>query len=270
MNQVVLITGASSGMGRETAIFLAKNGYIVYAGARRIEKMADLKEDAIHTIALDVTVETNMKDAVDRILLEQGRIDILINNAGYGAYGAVEDVPLTVAQRQLDVNLFGAARMIQLVLPAMRSQKSGFIINVSSIGGKFATPFGGWYHASKFALEALSDSLRNEVRQFGIKTVVVEPGGIQTEWGQIAFGSMTATSGKGAYQTMVEKTVSKVGGINDHASPALIIAKLIYRILNTKTPKARYAAGFMAKPMLFLRKTLSDRMMDRLIMSQMS
>jgi short-subunit dehydrogenase len=270
MDQIVLITGASSGMGRETAIFLARNGYKVYAGARRLEKMEDLKEDSIRAIALDVTVESSCKEAVEKILLEQGRIDVLINNAGYGVYGAVEDVPLPEAQRQLDVNLFGAARMIQLVLPSMRNQKSGFIVNVTSIGGKFATPFGGWYHASKFGLEGLSDSLRNEVRQFGVKIVVVEPGGVQTEFASLAFDSIVATSGKGAYRAMVERMVSRVSSTNEHSSPALVIAELIHKILRTKNPKTRYAAGFLAKSALFLRKTLSDRMMDRLILSQIS
>ena len=162
MAKTVLITGASSGIGEETVKALLAVGHTVYAGARRVERMKGLAEAGAHLLSLDVTDDTSMTAAVQTVLREAGRIDVLINNAGYGSYGALEDVPPEEARRQFDVNLFGLARLTQLVLPAMRAQHSGRIVNVSSIAGKFGEAFGGWYHATKFAVEGLSDSLRME------------------------------------------------------------------------------------------------------------
>jgi short-subunit dehydrogenase len=153
MKKIVLITGASSGMGKETALLLAQNGYNVYGAARRTDKMSDLQEAGVGTLAMDVTNDESMVNGVNQIIAKEGKIDILINNAGFGSFGAVEDVTIADARYQLEVNLFGAARLTQLVLPYMRRQHWGKIVNISSIGGKIATPFGGWYHASKFALE---------------------------------------------------------------------------------------------------------------------
>lgn len=189
MNKVVLITGASAGIGRATAIYLAQNGYTVYGAARRVEKMEELKSFGIKAIALDVTKES-VTSCVNQILKEAGSIDILVNNAGFGSYGAIEDVSMEDARYQLEVNVFGAMRLIQLVLPKMREKKYGKIVNISSVGGKIAFPLGGWYHASKFALEALSDSLRNEVRKFGVDVIVIEPGATKSEWLGIAFDSL--------------------------------------------------------------------------------
>ncbi|MES1160050.1 MAG: oxidoreductase, partial [Bacteroidota bacterium] len=194
MKKVVLITGASAGIGKETARLLAGSGYIVYGAARRVDKMADLRALGIKVLAMDVTDETSMKEGIDTLLKAEGRIDILVNNAGFGSYGAVEDVPLADARYQLEVNVFGTARLIQLVLPAMHQQQFGKIVNISSIGGRFATPLGAWYHASKFALEALSDSLRNEVKPFGIDVIVIEPGGVKTEWPGIAADNLLKVS----------------------------------------------------------------------------
>jgi len=168
MKKVILLTGASSGIGYQTAESLAKEGHIVYGAARRIEKMEDLKQFGVKSIYLDVTDENSIKNAVDTIIGNEGRIDVLINNAGYGSFGAVEDVDISEAKMQFEVNLFGLARLVQLVLPYMRKQKSGRIINVSSMGGRLTTYFGAWYHATKYALEAFSDALRMEVSDFGI------------------------------------------------------------------------------------------------------
>ncbi|WP_315816044.1 oxidoreductase [Paraflavitalea speifideaquila] len=187
MKKVVLVTGASAGIGKATARVLAQNGYIVYGAARRTDKLNDLTKQGIKPIAMDVSNDQSMQAGIASILAVEKRIDVLINNAGFGSYGAVEDVPMQDAKYQLEVNLFGAARLIQLVLPGMRVQKGGKIVNISSIGRKIAAPFGGWYHASKFALEGLSDALRNEVKSFGIDVIVIEPGGIKSEWGDIAF-----------------------------------------------------------------------------------
>ena len=173
---------------------LQNEGHIVYGAARRVEKMAELKNAGISTIKLDVTDDTTMVDAVKRIVKEQGRIDVLVNNAGYGFFGALEDVPMSEARRQFEVNVFGLGRMTQIVLPYMRKQKSGTIINISSVGGKMTSPFGGWYQSSKFAVEGLSDTLRKDVKRFGIDVVVIEPGAIESEWASITVDHLLKVS----------------------------------------------------------------------------
>ncbi|WP_370298823.1 oxidoreductase, partial [Pontibacterium sp.] len=178
--KVILITGASAGMGKATAKKLIGEGHIVYGAARRINKMADIAELGGHIIEMDVTDEEQITTGVNRILSEQGRIDVLINNAGYSVYGSVEDVSQEDARRQFDVNFFGAAFLTQKVLPHMRQQGSGHIINVTSIGGKMYAPLGSWYHGTKHALEGWSDCLRVETKDFGIKVSIVEPGAIET------------------------------------------------------------------------------------------
>jgi NAD(P)-dependent dehydrogenase (short-subunit alcohol dehydrogenase family) len=203
--RVAFVTGASSGMGKDIALRLIAEGYTVYGGARRVARMADIAAAGGDAIELDMTDDASIVAAVDRVLREQGRIDVLVNNAGYGQYGALEDVPVSEGRRQFETNLIGLARLTQLCLPQMRAEKFGKIINISSIGGKFAFPLGGWYHASKFALEGYSDALRNEVRQFGIDVIVIEPGGIQSEWEGIAAQEAERFSGRGAYAQMVAK-----------------------------------------------------------------
>ena len=183
---VALITGASSGMGKDFALRLLSEGYVVYGAARRVERMREIETGGGVALTVDVTDDASLTAAVDRIIREQGRIDVLINSAGYGQMGALEDVPMDEARRQMEVNLIGVARLTQLCLPHMRARKSGRIINISSIGGKIATPLGGWYHASKFALEGYSDALRMEVRPFGIDVIVIEGG---TSAGSCADGS---------------------------------------------------------------------------------
>ena len=192
-----LVTGASSGMGKDIAKRLLAAGYEVYAGARRIDRKADLRLAGAHTLPLDVTVERSIMEVADQIAKTTGRVDRLVNAASYGQYGALKDVPMDEARRQMETNLFGLARLAQLCLPTMRAQGSGRILNISSIGGKFALPLGGWYHASKFALEGYSDALRNEVRQFGIDVVVIEPGGFASEWESIAADAAKRVSGSG-------------------------------------------------------------------------
>src|SRR5512138_2425880 len=160
--RVVFITGASSGIGKETAQLLNAKGYVVYAAARRVEKMTDLEKLGVHLVEMDVTDDTSMVSGVNSILAQEGSIDILVNNAGYGSYGAIEDVPIDEARRQFEVNVFGLPRPTQLVLPAMRAARSGTIVNISSMGGRIWTPIGGWYHASKHALEMVSNALRVE------------------------------------------------------------------------------------------------------------
>lgn len=267
MKKVVLITGASAGIGKETARLLAGNGFTVYGAARRIEKMQDLKSLGVRLLEMDVTSEESMVNGVQEILKAEKRIDILVNNAGYGSYGALEDVPLSEARYQFEVNIFGLARLCQLVIPTMREQHSGRIINISSIGGSFGEPHGSWYHATKFAVEGLSDSLRMELKQFGIDVVVIKPGAIVTEWNAIARENMKVVSGNTVYGNLVAKHVKMFERADGKmGSKPIVIARVIKRAIDAKRPKTRYAAGSGAKPILFLRWLLSDRMMDRLMM----
>jgi short-subunit dehydrogenase len=269
--KVVIITGVSSGIGRETALFLAKHGYAVYGGARRAEKLKELERECVNAFSLDVTDEISVGNFVGKVLENEGRIDVLINNAGYGEYGSVEDVSIENAKKQLDVNLLGLARMIKLVLPVMREQKFGKIVNISSIGGKMATPMGGWYHASKFAVEALSDSLRMEVKQFGVDVIVVEPGGIKSEWSGIANKTMLAASGDTAYAHLAKKASQSTAAIEkmeNKAPTPIVIAELIRKAIEAKKPKTRYSKGFLAKPILFLKKYTGDKLFDKIILSQ--
>jgi NAD(P)-dependent dehydrogenase (short-subunit alcohol dehydrogenase family) len=270
--KVVFITGASSGIGRATAQLLAKHNYTVYGAARRIDRLKELEPQGIKPLVMDVTDETSVSNAVNEVIKNEDRIDVLINNAGYGEYGAVEDVSIENAKKQLDVNLFGLVRITQLIIPHMRKQKSGKIVNVTSIGGKMATPMGGWYHASKFAVEGLSDSLRLEVRQFGIDVIIIEPGGIKTEWAGIANDTMMKASGHSAYSHFAAAApfaeAAAKATSDDKAPEPVVIAALIKKAIEARKPKARYVKGFMAKPILFAKKLLSDAMFDKVILSQ--
>jgi NAD(P)-dependent dehydrogenase (short-subunit alcohol dehydrogenase family) len=265
--KVVLITGASSGIGKEAARTLKKAGSVVYGAARRSEMMKDLESDGIRVLQLDLTDEDSVEACVKSIIEREGRIDILVNNAGYGSYGAIEDIPISEARRQFEVNLFGLARLTQAVLPSMRAKRFGRIVNISSIAGKIYTPFGGWYHATKFALEGFSDCLRLEVEPFGINVVVVEPGGIKTEWGTIAAEHLRKTSGSGAYAEAANKAANSMRRRyqGDRLSPPSLIADVILEAVVARKPRTRYAVGFGAKPMLVMRRWLSDRMFDQLI-----
>lgn len=253
-------------MGRDFALRLLDEGHVVYAAARRLERMRDIADGGGHVLAMDVTDEGSMRAAVDRIIAERGRIDMLVNAAGYGQYGAIEDVPLELARRQMEVNLFGLARLTQLCLPHMRQRRAGRIINVSSIGGRITTPLGGWYHASKFALEGWSDVLRNEVRAFGIDVVVIEPGGVETEWSGIATEEAVRISGDGAYGSLVQAFVRTRSKMRK-APPPSVISALLSKSVRSARPRTRYVGGQMARPLLFLRRVLPDRAFDSLIMS---
>lgn len=197
--QVVLITGASSGIGKSAAKALLSRGLIVYAAARRTERMRDLAALGARVLPLDVTDESARSVCFEVVRREQGRLDVLINNAGYGCCGAIEDVPLSEAKKQLDVNLLGAMAMAQLALPLMRAQGGGRIINMASLGSRVWFPYCGWYHASKFAIEGVTHCLRMEAAPFGVRVVLIEPGAIATGWGEIAADSLIKASGHGAY-----------------------------------------------------------------------
>ena len=199
MTKVILITGASSGIGFDAAATLARQGHRVYAAARRVERMEPLKECGVVPLQMDVTDEASMEAGVRTVLAAEGRIDVLVNNAGYGYFGAIENVSMEEARRQLEVNVFGLARLCQLVLPSMREQGSGRIVNTSSVAGKTVLYFGGWYHVSKYSVEALSDALRMELKPFGIDVSMIEPGGIQTNWGLIAADHLAGNDAQGVF-----------------------------------------------------------------------
>lgn len=271
MKKVILITGASSGMGKDAAVELIKQGHTVYTVARRIEKMKDLEELGGHPIKMDVTNEAEIEHVVKTVIEKEGKIDVLWNNAGYGLYGAVEDIPVDDARRQFEVNLFGLAAITQKVLPYMREKNSGTIINTSSMGGKMYTPLGAWYHATKHALEGWSDCLRLELKEFNINVVVLEPGAIATEFGDVMYEPMVKTSGNGPYKKLVDgmkaamEMYEKPGG----ASPTSVITNTIVKIVNSEKPKTRYRVGKWAKPMVWMRIYMGDKFFDKTIMSRM-
>jgi NAD(P)-dependent dehydrogenase (short-subunit alcohol dehydrogenase family) len=262
--KVAIVTGASSGIGAAVARRLNAQGYLVYAVARRVELMATLAEDGIVAVRVDVTDDAALTALVERVIFEGGRIDVLVNNAGYGALGAIEDVSLAEARRQFEVNMFGLARLTQLVLPHMRAQRGGRIINMSSIGGRIHVPLGGWYHATKFAVEGFSDALRLEVAPFGIRVVVIEPGAINTEWHGVAADNLLATSGTGAYADQAA-AVAKILAAGGLASSPEVIAKAVDRAAHARRPRSRYAVGLGAKPIVLARRVLPDKVFDRMV-----
>lgn len=262
--KVILITGASSGMGHEAAKELAQEGHVVYGGARRIEKMQDLAQYGVRPIRLDVTDENACKQAVDEIIKEQGRIDVLINNAGYGSYGAIEDVTLDEARRQFDVNVFGVAALIKAVLPHMRQRHSGRIITTGSMGGRLVSFLGGWYHATKYSIEALSDALRMELKPFGIDVTIIEPGCIKTDWGHIAADHLAQSAKGGAYEQIAEKTAESMHKLysGNMMSDPKVVVRAISKAVNARRPRPRYLIGMGAKPLVFMHTILPTRAFD--------
>jgi len=266
-NKTALVTGASSGIGEATALQLAELGYTVYAAARRVERMSDLADRGIRTRSVDVTDDPSMVALVEMIIADTGRIDVLVNNAGYGSYGALEDMPIQEARRQFEVNVFGLARLIQLVLPQMRAQRDGYLVNVSSMGGRIWEPLGSWYHASKFAVEGLSDSLRVEVAEFGIKVVIIEPGSIRSEWSAIAADHLEATSANTPYakQAKVVGAVLRRVDRSQMAAGPEVVAEVIAKAVQSAKPRTRYVVGGGARSILLAERILPDRGFDRFI-----
>jgi NAD(P)-dependent dehydrogenase (short-subunit alcohol dehydrogenase family) len=272
-SKAVLITGCSSGIGYATAARLAEEGWNVYATARKPESIADLAEQGCQTLALDVTDEQSMSDAVARVTEAEGAVGVLINNAGYSQSGAVESIPIDEVRRQFETNVFGLLRMCQLTLPGMREQGWGKVVNMGSMGGRFTFPGGGLYHATKYAIEALSDAMRFEVRGFGVDVILIEPGLITTGFGDVASGSVSSAGEDSPYaefnRRVAERTegaykgpLMKLGGGPDD------VAKTIAGALNSDRPKARYPVTLSAHLLINQRRITPDRIWDLTMRTQ--
>ncbi|MDR6804600.1 NAD(P)-dependent dehydrogenase (short-subunit alcohol dehydrogenase family) [Dyadobacter sp. BE34] len=264
--KVVIVTGSASGIGKATCERLLKEGYIVYGGDIELEKNQYLDKTGGHSLILDVTKDDQVKAAVDRVIKEQGKIDILFNNAGFGVMGTNEETTMEDAQKVMDVNFYGYVRMIKAVLPQMRAQKSGRIINTTSMGGKIYFPLAGIYHASKHALEGWLDVLRLEVKEFGIKVVIIEPGFINTNFYNVSgdygkkYGANTAYGH--IFEPIAKAPLPKM-------SEPDVIAKVVAKAITKRNPKTRYVKGKSAKMLIWMRNTLGDKMYDRIVMSQL-
>jgi NAD(P)-dependent dehydrogenase (short-subunit alcohol dehydrogenase family) len=264
----VLITGCSTGIGRATAERLARAGMAVYASARRPESIEDLKSAGCRTLALDVTDEDSMRAAVEEVERTEGVIGALVNNAGYSQSGAVETVALDDVRRQFETNVFGLLRMCQLVLPGMRREGRGRIVNISSMGGKLTFPGGGIYHATKHAVEAISDALRFEVSNFGVDVVVVEPGLIRTRFGEAAVASVPREDGPyGEFNAAVAVVTARVydGPLGRLGAGPEAVAKVIERALTADRPRTRYKVTASARVLMAQRSLLPDRAWDAVV-----
>jgi len=268
VSKAVLITGCSSGIGWATARRLADVGWKVYATARNVEDIAPLEERGCGLLSLEVTDEDSMRSAVDEVERREGAVGVLVNNAGYSQSGAVEAVPMEKVRRQFETNVFGLARMCQLVLPGMRQQGYGRIVNISSMGGRLTLRGAGYYHATKHAVEALSDALRFEVEGFGVKVSVIEPGLIRTGFAQAAVGSMEGSDGEDPYAGFDEGVARATfesyerGPISRLAGEPEAVAEAIERAISARSPKSRYAVTPSARLFLGLRRLLPDRAWD--------
>jgi NAD(P)-dependent dehydrogenase (short-subunit alcohol dehydrogenase family) len=269
-SKAVLITGCSTGIGRATAEHLARSGHSVYATARRPESIEDLKNAGCKTLALDVNDEASMSAAVAAVEEAEGAVGALVNNAGYSQSGALETIGLEDVRRQFETNVFGLLRMCQLVLPGMRRQGGGRIVNVSSMGGKLTFPGGGVYHATKYAVEAMSDAMRFEVQGFGIDVVVIEPGLIKTNFAETAVGSVSHEDGPYAeFNTAVSAATAGAyeGPLGRLGGGPEAVAKAIEKALTAKRPRARYPVTASARVLMTQRKLLPDRAWDAVVAS---
>ena len=273
-SRAVLITGCSSGIGHATAARLVADGWKVYATARRPETLSELQAAGATTLALDVTSEESMAAAVETVVAAEGAVGVLINNAGYSQSGAVESVPVDEVRRQFETNVFGLLRICQLVLPGMREQRWGKIVNIGSMGGRLAFPGGGIYHATKYALEGISDSMRFEVRGFGVDVILIEPGLIVTGFGEVASGSISSASAdQGPYADFNRKVAEITDGAYKGPMVKLgggpeTVAATIARALGAKRPRARYPVTPSAHLMIGQRRLTPDRVWDLMMRAQ--
>ena len=270
-SKAVLITGCSTGIGRKTAEHLAGSGWTVYATARRSESIADLEGKGCKALPLDVTDEESMRAAVAAVEEAEGAVGVLVNNAGYSQSGAVEEVAMDQVRRQFETNVFGLLRMCQLVLPGMRRQGWGKIVNISSMGGRLVFPGGGIYHGTKYAVEAISDAMRWEVRRFGVDVILIEPGLIKTEFGETAAHSVNeATPSDGAYADFNQQVAATTAGAYESrgTTPPSAVAKRIEKAISRRRPGARYPVTVGARALLGVRKILPARGWDALMRTQ--
>jgi NADP-dependent 3-hydroxy acid dehydrogenase YdfG len=268
ISKAVLVTGCSTGIGRATAEHLADRGWTVYATARRLESIEDLREKGCKTLALDVIDEASMQNAVREVEAAEGAVGVLVNNAGYSQSGAVESVKLDDIRAQFETNVFGLVRMCQLVLPGMRGQHWGKIVNVSSMGGRLTFPGGGIYHGAKHAVEAISDALRFEVRGFGVDVIVIEPGLIKTQFADAAVGKIeSGTTANGPYAEFNAAVAEATAGAYDGPLARLgggpeDVARKIGKAISRRRPKTRYPVTASARMILGLHAVLPDRGWD--------
>lgn len=269
--KTALVTGASSGMGKAIAKRLISDDYRVYVAARQVEKMDDLARMGATPLRMDISNDDEIRAAVETILAQAGGVDVLVNNAGFGLYGPVEDIGIDEARYQFEVNVFGPARLTQLLLPAMRKKGAGTIVNITSMGGKIYTLLGAWYHATKHALEGWSDSLRLELAPFRIRVVVIEPGLIETGFGGVVADGLLKRSGEGPYGKVTQAVAKSTREAYGHGrgTDPVVIADIVSKAVAARRPRTRYVAGKYAKPMILIRNWLGDRIFDRVIMSQM-
>ena len=265
--KVVLITGTAYGIGKSTAELLIDKGHIVYGGDILVEENLYLNDIGGTALEMDVTNQEHIDKAINQIISEKGRVDVLVNNAGLGVYGAIEDVSMEDIYYQYDVNLFGLARVTKAVLPYMREKESGLIINISSVLGETYGPLAGWYLSTKHALEGWSDALRVELKEFDIDVVVVQPGAINTNFSNVTKTYIDKYRENSAYQHLYGEPITDTGNeVLSNQSDPIVIAKVINKAMNARNPKTRYAAGAYSKIGIFLRKIMTDKMFDRFIL----
>ena len=272
-NKAALVTGSASGIGLATAQALKQAGFTIYASARRSESLETLRKRGFDTVKLDVTDDASMKEAVRHIVEQHGAVDVLVNNAGYGQNGPLEELSLDDIRRQFETNVFGLVRLSQLVLPEMRRKGWGRIINIGSIGGTFSTPGAGAYHASKYAVEALSDSLRGEVRGFGIEVALIQPTGVYTSFDKKLSATYPEVSQDNPYYFFIQNHKRAATQIFQGRNTAGVVtaeqvAKRVLHAATAKSPRTRYKIGLSAHVFFGLRRSLPDRIWDRMMMAQ--
>jgi NAD(P)-dependent dehydrogenase (short-subunit alcohol dehydrogenase family) len=264
VEKVALVTGSSSGIGFETALLLSKSGFHTYASMRNLEKkniteIVNTENLPLRVIQLDVNDDISVKNAINKIIAENGRIDVLINNAGYGLFSPIEDITLDQVKEQFETNFFGVVRLVKEVLPVMRKQRNGIIVNVSSGAGRVAIPVSSAYVATKFALEGLSESMRYELKEFGINIIIIEPGVIRTNFVENMKTAGTRSRSESPYADLIGRTLKGFGGLMDNSSPPKLVAEAILNAITSKEPEIRYVVGDDAKSIMKVRKSTSDK-----------
>jgi len=265
VEKVALVTGSSSGIGFETALLLSKSGFHTYASMRNLEKSKNITEIVntenlpLQVVQLDIDDDISVKNAINKIIAENGRIDVLINNAGHGLFSPIEDITLDQVKEQFETNFFGVVRLVKEVLPVMRKQRNGIIVNVSSGAGRVAIPVSSAYVATKFALEGLSESMRYELKEFGINIIIIEPGVIRTNFVENMKTAGTRSRSESPYADLIGRTLKGFGGLMDNSSPPKLVAEAILNAITSKEPEIRYVVGDDAKSIMKVRKSTSDK-----------